>query len=77
MKRLAIYVAVTFGLTWGLLIPAGFLLGTFANGEASSPVMMGLIALSMFFPLIGARGVSGTYLYFFREFSRDIFTFFE
>ena len=54
MKRLAIYIAVTFGLTWGLLIPAGFLLGTFANGEASSPVMMGLIALSMFFPLVGA-----------------------
>ena len=54
MKRLAIYVAVTFGLTWGLLIPAGFLLGTFANGETSSPVMMGLIALSMFFPLVGA-----------------------
>lgn len=54
MKRLAIYVAVTFGLTWGLLIPAGLLLGTFANGEASSPVMMGLIALSMFFPLVGA-----------------------
>ena len=54
MKRLAIYAAVTFGLTWGLLIPAGFLLGTFANGEASSPVMRGLIALRMFFPLVGA-----------------------
>ena len=54
MKRLAIYLVVTFGLTWGLLIPAGFLLGTFENGEASSPAMMGLIALSMFFPLVGA-----------------------
>jgi len=54
MKRLAIYLVVTFGLTWGLLIPAGFLLGTFENGEASSPVMIGLIALSMFFPLVGA-----------------------
>ena len=54
MKRLVIYLAVTFGLTWGLLIPAGVLLGTFENGEASSPVMLGLIALSMFFPLIGA-----------------------
>lgn len=53
MKRLKVFLVVTFGLTWGLLIPAGFLLGTFENGEASSPVMMGLIALSMFFPLVG------------------------
>ncbi len=54
MRRLAIFLAVTFGLTWGLLIPAGFLLGTFENGETSSPLMMGFIALSMFFPLVGA-----------------------
>ena len=53
MKRLKVFLVVTFGLTWGLLIPAGFLLGTFENGEASSPVMVGLIALSMFFPLVG------------------------
>ena len=53
MKRLKVFLVVTFGLTWGLLIPAGFLLGTFENGEASSPVMVGLIALSMFFPLLG------------------------
>ena len=54
MKRLAIYLAVTFGLSWGLLIPAGIALGAFENGEASSPVMIGLVALSMFFPLAGA-----------------------
>ncbi len=54
MKRLVIYLVVTFGLTWGLLVPAGFLLGTFEVGEASSPAMIGLIALSMFFPLVGA-----------------------
>ena len=53
MKRVKVFLVVTFGLTWGLLIPAGFLLGAFENGEASSPVMMGLIALSMFFPLVG------------------------
>lgn len=53
MKRVRVFLVVTFGLTWGLLIPAGFLLGAFENGEASSPVMMGLIALSMFFPLVG------------------------
>ena len=54
MKRLAIYLAVTFGLSWGLLIPAGFVLGTFQAGESSSVLMVGLIALSMFFPLVGA-----------------------
>lgn len=54
MKRLVVFLAVTFGLTWGLLIPAGFALGTFHNGETSSMAMIGLIALSMFFPLIGA-----------------------
>ena len=54
MKRLAIYLVVTFGLTWGLQIPAGIVLGTFENGENSSMVMIGLIALSMFFPLVGA-----------------------
>ncbi len=54
MKRLAIFLTITFGLTWGVLIPSGFVLGTFANGEASSPLMMGLIAMSMFFPLAGA-----------------------
>ena len=54
MKRLVIYLVITFGLTWGLLIPAGFALGTFQSGENSSMLMMGLIALSMFFPLVGA-----------------------
>ena len=54
MKRLFIYLVVTFGLTWGLLIPVGFTLGTFQNGVSSSVVMIGLIALSMFFPLVGA-----------------------
>lgn len=54
MKRLVIYLAVTFGLSWGVLIPAGFALGTFENGEASSVAMVALIALSMFFPLVGA-----------------------
>ncbi len=54
MKRLIIYLAVTFGLTWGLLIPAGLVLKTFESGESSSMVMIGLIAVSMFFPLVGA-----------------------
>ncbi|MBQ3302329.1 MAG: CPBP family intramembrane metalloprotease [Eggerthellaceae bacterium] len=54
MKRLAIYLAISFGLTWGLLIPAGIALGTFEAGENSSALMFALIAVSMFFPLIGA-----------------------
>ena len=54
MKRLVIYLVVTFGLTWGLQIPAGFALGTFENGETSSMVMIALIAVCMFFPLVGA-----------------------
>jgi membrane protease YdiL (CAAX protease family) len=37
-----------------LQIPAGIALGTFTNGEASSMTMMAFIALSMFFPLVGA-----------------------
>ena len=54
MKRLVVYLAITFGLAWGLLIPAGFALGTFWTGENSSTLMIGLIAVSMFFPLVGA-----------------------
>ncbi|MBR0404117.1 MAG: CPBP family intramembrane metalloprotease [Eggerthellaceae bacterium] len=54
MKRLIIYLVVTFGLTWGLQIPAGIALGTFQNGESSSMVMIALIAVSMFFPAVGA-----------------------
>ncbi|MBP3867378.1 MAG: CPBP family intramembrane metalloprotease, partial [Eggerthellaceae bacterium] len=54
MKRLVVYLAITFGLAWGLLIPAGFALGTFWIGENSSTLMIGLIAVSMFFPLVGA-----------------------
>lgn len=54
MKRLVIYLAVTFGLTWGVLIPAGLALGTFQNGENSSAAMFGFVAASMFFPLVGA-----------------------
>ena len=54
MKRLVIYLAVTFGFTWGLLIPTGIALGTFQNGENSSLTMIALIAVSMFFPAVGA-----------------------
>ena len=54
MKRLAIYLAVTFGLTWGLQIPAGISMGAFQNGLESSATMVAVVGLSMFFPLVGA-----------------------
>lgn len=54
MKRLAIYLAVTFGLTWTMDFCAGFAFDTFAQGIDSSAPMIGLVALSMFFPLAGA-----------------------
>ena len=41
MKRLAVYLAVTFGLTWGVVIPAGVALGAFEYGEAAVPAMVG------------------------------------
>ena len=53
-KRLGIYLAVTFGLSWGLWIPAGILTGSYQNGLESSQMMMGIVALGMFFPLVGA-----------------------
>lgn len=52
-KRLAIYLAITFGLSWGIWIPAGIILGATSNIN-SSPIMVALVAVSMFFPLIGA-----------------------
>jgi membrane protease YdiL (CAAX protease family) len=54
MKRLAMYLVVTFALSWGVWIPLGIAQGTFVNGENSSPIMIAAITVGMFFPLIGA-----------------------
>lgn len=54
MKRTLIYVVVTFVLTWGTIIGAGFALGTFETGVNSSTTMIAIVAVSMFFPLVGA-----------------------
>ena len=54
MRRLAVYLAVTFGLSWTLFFCAGVASGAFSQGIESSSIMVGLVALSMFFPLIGA-----------------------
>ena len=53
-RRLAIYLIVTFTLTWGLIIPLCFKLGAFENGELATAGIVAPIAISMFFPLIGA-----------------------
>lgn len=54
MRRLAIYLVVTFVLSWGVWIPLGIAQGTFVSGENSSPIMIAAIGIGMFFPLIGA-----------------------
>lgn len=53
-RRLVIYLVVTFGLTWGLWIPAGIATGSFAQGLGSSVLMVALTTLGMFCPLVGA-----------------------
>ena len=53
-KRLAIFLAVTFTLTWALDITAGVMLGAYENGELATSAIVAPVAVSMFFPLIGA-----------------------
>lgn len=53
-KRLVVFLAVTFVLTWGLDIVAGIMLGAYENGEMATPAIVAPIAISMFFPLLGA-----------------------
>ncbi len=54
MKRVWIYIAFTFGITWTMWIVAGIFTGAFENGMGSTPIMMIVVALGMFVPLIGA-----------------------
>ena len=54
MKRVIVYLSVTFGLTWTTWIVAGFMFGTFQNGVENNLVMTALVAAGMFCPLIGA-----------------------
>lgn len=53
-KRLVIFLAFTFVLTWGLDFVACTLLGAYENGESGTPAIAVPIAISMFFPLLGA-----------------------
>lgn len=54
MKKLVIFIVVTFGLTWGIWIPAGIATGAFERGVGASPLMTVLVAVGMFLPLVGA-----------------------
>ena len=53
-KRLTVFLVVTFVLTWGLDVIACTMLGAFENGESATPAIAIPIAISMFFPLVGA-----------------------
>jgi len=53
-KRLVIYLSVTFGLSWIVWAVAGVLTGAATQGLYSSAAMGAVVALSMFFPLVGA-----------------------
>jgi hypothetical protein len=52
MKRIAVFLAVTFGATWGLWIAAGILTGAYGDGNINS-TMGGFVAIGMFCPLLG------------------------
>ena len=53
-KRLVIYLSATFGLSWVVWAVAGVLTGATTQGLYSSAAMGAAVALSMFFPLVGA-----------------------
>ena len=53
-KRLAIYLAISFGGSWVTWLVVGMLTGAITAGVNSSAAMIAVIALTMFFPLIGA-----------------------
>ena len=53
-KRLVVFLAFTFVLTWGLDFVACTMFGSFEKGESATPAIVVPIAVSMFFPLAGA-----------------------
>lgn len=62
MKRIAIYLAVTFGATWGLWITAGILTGAYAGGDTNGVdgSFSLVVAIGMFGPLLGALVTNAT-----------------
>ena len=53
-KRLAVFLVVTFALTWSVHIAAGTFFNAFEVGELAASEIIVFIAISMFFPLLGA-----------------------
>lgn len=54
MRRVAVYLTMTFGVTWAMWIGCGIATGAFVSGIGNSPVMMAVTAAGMFVPLVGA-----------------------
>ena len=54
LRRVAVYLAITFGITWAMWIGCGIATDSFAMGIGGSPVMMAVTAAGMFVPLAGA-----------------------
>lgn len=53
-KRLAVFLGVTFGLSWTTWAIAGVITGAVTQGVPASMPMVVIVAVSMFFPLVGA-----------------------
>ena len=53
-KRLAVFLGVTFGLSWTTWAIAGVITGAVTQGVSASLPMVAVVAVSMFFPLVGA-----------------------
>ena len=53
-KRLAVFLGVTFGLSWTTWAIAGVITGAVTQGVSASLPMIAIVAVSMFFPLVGA-----------------------
>lgn len=54
MRRVIIYLTITFGITWAMWIGCGIATDSFVLGIGNSPVMMAVTAAGMFVPLAGA-----------------------
>lgn len=53
-KRLAVFLGVTFGLSWTTWAIASIITGAATQGVSASLPMVVIVAVSMFFPLVGA-----------------------
>ena len=59
-KRLTVFLAVSFGLSWVTWIVAGVCTGAVTAGVNSSGVMVSIVAVSMFFPSIGSLAANAS-----------------